>query len=256
MQKIIGSLPTARFWAIGCLLLVVALASLLSQAAIAQPQPRIEAEGVPGKPYGVGVLVVELPRLQRMAELDSGQVSLSERQGRILYPIYETRRVNGPVAARHRRRWRRRRLTVYFLFTGNEPLDLTLSTPQPIRATLTPRAGGNAEQRPIGGAGFNQRPATDIYPEIDDYHDRHAGSPDAACRWRPTGGNWLSGSLSGQFELLGGGEWRLRTRLARQALIGRCQRHRSGPLDQPLAESIFRRWMPAERFPAQPAADH
>ena len=67
----------------------VVLAGPLRGPTFAQPQPRIEAEGVPGKPFGVGVLRIQLPPGQRMGDPASGQVSLSERSGRILYPVYE-----------------------------------------------------------------------------------------------------------------------------------------------------------------------
>ncbi len=152
-----------------------------------QGQARIEAEAVPGKPYGVGVLAIELPRGQRMADPNSGQVSLSEARGRILYPAYEVR----PLARLLRGAGAgARRMTVYFLFTGNEPLDLTLATPQPVRYPLTPRPG--RQRRAAVGrlvARFSRRPATDVYPRIDDYLTAHAGSPhefaDAASQRQP-----------------------------------------------------------------------
>ncbi|HEX4146678.1 MAG TPA: hypothetical protein VHY91_24460 [Pirellulales bacterium] len=191
----------------------------LSTAAIAQPQPRIEAEGVPGKPFGVGVLAIELPRGQRTGDLANGQVALSESRGRIFYVAYETRPLarllrgiagGGGV----------RRLTVFFLFTGDQPLDLTLSTPQPIRWTLTPRPSPNAERLLAGWwREFSRRQAVNIYPRIDDYLTatlaRRMNLPMPA----ETASNIPGGIFSGELQLLAGSE-SLRTRLARQALMG------------------------------------
>ena len=68
-----------------------------SAAGIANAQ--IEAEAVPGKPYGVGAVSLALPPGQRMADPASGQVTLSDRQGRILYPIFEVRPLGRLLAA-------------------------------------------------------------------------------------------------------------------------------------------------------------
>ena len=91
-------------------------------------------------------------------------------------------------------------------------------------------------------ARVSRRPAVENYPEIDDYLTatmaRRLNLPMPPADL----GQWLSGSLSGQFELLSGGE-ALRTRLARQALLG--DRGSSEPLDQEL---------PSQQ-PLEPAAE-
>jgi hypothetical protein len=211
------ALPFCCIWLAG-----VIIGVLVPAAARAQPQARIEAEGVPGKPYGVGVLSLQLPPGQRMGDAASGQVVLSEGRGRIMYPAYEMRPlgrllrgfgIGGGGGGG-------RRLTVYFLFTGDQPLDLTLSTPQPIRSTLTPRPSPNAERLRSGWwREFSRRPAVDIYPRIDDYLTATLARRMNLPLPPESAANWLSGSLAGQFQLLTGEE-SLRTRLARQSLLG------------------------------------
>ena len=209
-----------------CMLAVALAGSLTPNRAFAQPQPRIEADGVPGKPFGIGVLTIQLPPRQRMGDADS--VSLTERNGRIFYPVYES-----PPIVRLLRGGNGggRRLTAYFLFTGDQPLDLTLWTPQPVRFGLTPR--GTVDPQRLMSAwwrGFSPRPAGDVYPQFHDYLAttlaRRMGLPVA-----PASSNWLSGSLSGQFTLLTGGE-ALRADLARQLLLGGATT--AQPLDLPL----------------------
>ncbi len=47
--------------------------------AIAQPQPRIEADGVPGKPYGIGVLTIQMPPRQRIGGCRFGHAHRTRR---------------------------------------------------------------------------------------------------------------------------------------------------------------------------------
>ncbi|HTU24532.1 MAG TPA: hypothetical protein VMF30_03990 [Pirellulales bacterium] len=214
-----------RLWTVGLLSAATIIGLFAPPAAQAQPQARIEAEGVPGKPFGVGVLSIELPRGQRMADPASGQISLSDRQGRVFYPVYEFR----PLARLLRGG---RRLAVFFLFTGDQPLDLTLNTPDPIRTTLSPRPTPNAERILAGWwREFARRPRSDTLPQLDDYLTATLARRMNLPMPVDNAPSWLSGSLSGQFELLAGGE-SLRARLARQEMAGGALE----PLDQPLPE--------------------
>ncbi len=63
----------------------------------------------------------------------------------------------------------RRKLTVFFLFTGDAPLDLTLYAPAPVRQAITPRAG-NVQQLFAGWwREFSKSDSADPYPQFHNY---------------------------------------------------------------------------------------
>jgi len=168
------------------LTLVAALAVLLFVSGKrCDAQTRVEVEAVRGEPFGVGRVTLNsggdlrlnLPRLgglrrarlgglrragrirdlaRRLADkaggptetirLESGDMSLVERAGRVFYPVFEKRErpilsefVNVPKQA-----------TVFFLFQGDAPLELTLYTPQPRTARVVPLRDPAAHARLLG----------------------------------------------------------------------------------------------------------
>jgi hypothetical protein len=236
------------------LLVALALAgSLLPGAAQAQQPARIEADGVAGKPYGIGVLAIQLPPGQRMGSSADEQIALTERSGRVFFPSYESR----PLGRLLRGAGINlglglggggRRLTVYFLFTGNQPLDLTLWTPQPIRYQLTPRGAVNRDQLLASWWRQFSQPAGNSYPQFHDFLVATLGrrfglQPPAESQ------SLFKGGLSGQFALLSGSET-LRAGIAREMLLGRS----GGPQPLSVALPAPPQWEdPAFEIPPAPA---
>jgi hypothetical protein len=94
-----------------------------------------------GEPFGVGVVTLTLPEAETAAAEVNG-FALAEPNGRALYPVFTEGRIlrllgeilgdNGPVATPNV-------LNVLFLFTGDQPLDLTVYTPAPRQFRVTPQ---------------------------------------------------------------------------------------------------------------------
>ncbi|MEA1951746.1 MAG: hypothetical protein U9N87_10200, partial [Planctomycetota bacterium] len=125
----------------------------------ATAQGPIEVEAIAGEQYGVGRISVRFPKQALPVPLGAEGISLWEKNGRILYPVVQTPPDNtiiknlllespllegGPV--------RREvagilqgflnqtpKTTVYFLFRGREPLDVTLQTRGARRLRIVPR---------------------------------------------------------------------------------------------------------------------
>mgnify|MGYP006969345113 FL=1 len=158
------------------LLAIFAAAMLIWAGGVdrAVAQSQVEVEAVRGEPFGVGRITlntggdfrVNIPRLapgrrggrirdlaRRLADkageprqtirLETGDMSLVERSGRIFYPVFEKRErpllqefVNVP-----------KQTTVFFLFQGDAPLQLTLYTPQPQTGSVVPLRDPQAYDR-------------------------------------------------------------------------------------------------------------
>jgi hypothetical protein len=93
--------------------------------------PAAEPAAVAGTPFGVGRITVQFPP-QAVGPIGSGAIlnepplALTEANGRVFYPAS----VDTPIRAAIRELLARPRpATVYFLFTGDEPLDVTLYGP-------------------------------------------------------------------------------------------------------------------------------
>jgi hypothetical protein len=101
-------------------------------------QPQEELVAVAGSPFGVGKLTVLLPRGTTASTTPANEYTLAEKNGRALYSTFgET-----PVRALLREILDRPQpLTVYFLFKGDEPLELTLYAPTAIERQTTPIKG-------------------------------------------------------------------------------------------------------------------
>jgi hypothetical protein len=99
-----------------------------------------EVTAIAGRPFGVGRIVLPLdPNTADLVSETNGYF-LEEVNGRVFYPAYGHRRVLGvlrdllgvdPSAGPST-------LAVHFLFVGDEPLELTLSTPEPQRLLVEP----------------------------------------------------------------------------------------------------------------------
>ena len=145
---------------------VALLAGVLMASApsTARAQVRLEAEAFVGEPFGVGRITLSsggefrvnrIPRpgggriaqlAKKIAEqagtgsresfnLESAEMALSEKSGRAFYPVFEKRErpilkqfVNTPSAS-----------TIYFLFQGAAPLDITAYVPNAQALQIVPR---------------------------------------------------------------------------------------------------------------------
>ena len=116
----------------------VAIASSLALVLIsASAHAAIRAEAVSGDRFGVGRVTIDLPSGAPSVPWNDDRFALVESQGRVLYPVIENKAV---------RRLLRNflgldqplRVTFYFLFQGDEPLDLTVYAPVAQRVTLRP----------------------------------------------------------------------------------------------------------------------
>jgi hypothetical protein len=115
------------------LLLAIAAVVMLAQPALA----RVEADALVGRPFGVGQ--VTITGLE--AGIDANRVQIGERNGRTLYPAVTQGalgRLIGQILGGPTER-PSPGVTIYFLFTGDQPLELTVSTPQVVPLTVQPR---------------------------------------------------------------------------------------------------------------------
>lgn len=108
--------------------------SNLTPAAEQQSVERIDAQAFTGEPFGVGQLTVRyLPG--RGPQLVAGQgVWLSDKSGRVLYPVYSV----GHVRTESNARGGVGSITAYFLFRGDKPLELSLDVLDSHQATVVP----------------------------------------------------------------------------------------------------------------------
>lgn len=231
------------------------LAFVFSYAATAQA--RIEAEAIPGAPFGVGRVTV--PLLVADAEvLETRGYMLYEENGRALYPVFTTgavQRLLGELIGGGESDFATS-LTAYFLFTGDEPLKITLVTSRPYEVTVRPE-----ERRPRDftrlsrnwwreyNSAVRQQAADGDYPPVVETYltsmlgNRLGFEPPLLSRL----GGTDSDELTRTMELLFGVE-ELRAATMRETMSGRGGFDQSA--DRPVPRDIA--WGPA---PAPPAAD-
>lgn len=118
-------------------LISVALLPALAVYGMAQVGIRA-AEAIPGEPFGIGRIEIDLPESLLPQPLGEAGLRLSEANGRVLYPVVETNpggEMVRDVLSQARRPALRilgqfieppGRTSIYFLFHGPAPLQLTL----------------------------------------------------------------------------------------------------------------------------------
>jgi hypothetical protein len=123
--------------------ILAALASIALTATATQADARIEAEALLGRPFGVAR--VTFTGADAGVAIDANRVLVEERDGRALYPAATPGlfgrilgRVLGDAAERPANA-----VTVHFLFRGEQPLELTVYTPQAVRLTIQPQPPPN-----------------------------------------------------------------------------------------------------------------
>jgi hypothetical protein len=95
------------------------------------------AEAIVGQPFGVGRFELRLPMKDLGVLPGSRAFVITERNGRVFYPAIRQgalERLMGASADAPGF------VTVYFLFRGTEPLEVSVATPSVQRVRITPRA--------------------------------------------------------------------------------------------------------------------
>lgn len=98
---------------------------------------RIEADAVVGRPFGVGQISIN----GLEAGIDANRVAIDEKNGRVFYPAAGqgvVGRLIGKILGSPTDR-PTSGVTIYFLFRGEQPLELTVYTPQPVSVVVQPR---------------------------------------------------------------------------------------------------------------------
>lgn len=107
--------------------------------SVSSAQARIETEAIIGQPYGVGRITIDGAEAGR---LDDRRVLLREANNRVHYPSVSPglfgRLLEGILGNPVERPTES--LTIFFLFDGAEPLEITLATPGITRVTIRPTA--------------------------------------------------------------------------------------------------------------------
>lgn len=127
-------------------------AALLLTGSWAAPdlaQAGIKVEAVSGSPFGVGRLRVDLPSRMKPEPLGVSALCLEEKDGRALYPAIGKPPLGGFFADLV---GAPQRITIYFLFRGEAPLELVLRGRRPLRGagrtiTVTPSGDEAAHKR-------------------------------------------------------------------------------------------------------------
>lgn len=108
-------------------------------------QVRTEAEAIPGQPFGVGQVTIPLTPGEAGTAWNTAGLAISERDGRVLYPILTPGRFRkligqllgggdeGPPDS----------VQALFLFTGDRPLEVTVHAPAASTFVVTPQAARN-----------------------------------------------------------------------------------------------------------------
>ena len=218
-----------QYLLLGC----AAIGLYLASASVVHAQARIEAEAFAGQPYGVGRVIVQIaPGARSASGEDAG---LSEKSERLFYPAYESepvRQILRQIIAAPQR------TTIYFLFQGDRPLQLSWYAPGLNSVTVTPRNDKAGYNRLLSAWWRQFSPAT-----------RRSSS--SASDYPPVVENYLSATLARRLKLpatalgkhdpaeniLGvlAGTESMRLALEQQMLLGSA---RPEAADQPLPEPL------------------
>lgn len=113
----------------------IACWGLLGSICFGQTQVKIETQAASGKPFGVGKMTVNFPTGRGPAVASDQPLWLSDAGGRALYPAFKIERGFSPTP---RNDSSVDSVTAYFLFRGEEPLDLTLDIDDSHHAQVAP----------------------------------------------------------------------------------------------------------------------
>jgi hypothetical protein len=147
----------------------------LSIVAVTAPsaRARVEAEALVGRPFGVGRIAIS------GEAVDMTQVRIAAADGRALYPAIGTGAVGrligqilGDPASRPAGS-----VNIFFLFRGDDPLEITVNLPREMKFTVRPTAGNprqfdrlqTAWWREYSSVARQVRDASDRPPLLEDY---------------------------------------------------------------------------------------
>jgi hypothetical protein len=143
-------MPPVR--SLACALLAIA-AIFTSDAAHAQlfrggrlvrPPAEPGVEAIAGDPYGVGRWTVQMPAGTNPAILGNNTFTLTERNSRVRYQAFQSEPVR---TALREIIGRPQTITIYFLFTGDGPLELELYAPSATTTVVTPQRDAVGQAR-------------------------------------------------------------------------------------------------------------
>ena len=123
----IACLPISRTRVLRCLrsaLAILAICSLLSANVSAAPS----SEAYVGAPFGVGRVTIDVFRGEPVIPLNDERFTVWEESGRVMYPVLK----NEPVKKVVRQLLSidtPGKVTIYYLFQGNDPFDLSVFSP-------------------------------------------------------------------------------------------------------------------------------
>ncbi len=103
-----------------------------------------EVEAFSGTPFGVGKITLHLTAEQKDFAPGDGEFQITEKDGRVLYPAFDAAPLKGLL---RNLLDRPPTINLYFLFRGNEPLNVTVSLPKPQTITIQPMNNVGAHSR-------------------------------------------------------------------------------------------------------------
>jgi hypothetical protein len=103
---------------------------------VAASEAAIRVEAYRGEQFGIGRVTVDLPQDDSASADD--RFGISDTSDRLLYPVLEHRRQLGRIVRRFINIELPNRATYYFMFRGEEPLEITLHTPGAQQLTIVP----------------------------------------------------------------------------------------------------------------------
>lgn len=97
----------------------------------------VRVEAYRGEPFGIGRVTVDLPQGDYTSALRDDRFSVTDADGRVLYPAIRHRQI-GRIVRRFINIQLPNRATFYFMFLGDEPLRLTVSAPWAMDIAIRP----------------------------------------------------------------------------------------------------------------------
>jgi len=132
--------PTASRFVRGAFrdLTCVSLSLLFLILFAAAGRAAIRVEAYRGQPFGVGRVTIDLPQDAPSTPWSDDRFAIDGDAGRALYPVIENKPVRRLLRSflNIETPWR---VTFYFMFRGDEPLSLTVYTPNAQQFTIQPR---------------------------------------------------------------------------------------------------------------------
>ncbi len=185
-----GKSMDCKPWALRHFRIIIAVFLINFSPAFAYAQ-QMEYEAFAGRPYGVGRITIDLPDAMLPQPLGAEGLALTERDGRVLYPVVEipafgkiVREVlqsdtpltrGGPVREQvggilRGILDRPPRTTIFFLFRGDDPLHIIIQARMPIPINIAPRQAPLAAYQRLLGEWWRQYArAPQLFEQKPDY---------------------------------------------------------------------------------------